>query len=367
MAYRVDASALRSEISYPPKSARDLLGRAKTVAFAPPDDCLADPVASGDIRLAGGRCGTVMSALEDMAVDAGFEVVSWRALRGSEPALHYARRSGVDVMFEINSLEIRHESVGIVGSGDATFFEVDSDGLARPITVGDGVRRRCQAELARGRAADGLYLDVKVISVRDGRALWHYRWLYSRYDTSEELARYYRGGKKKGTLYTLGMILLIAGGVDVIVGLSVDNSRVTTPGLLVGLAGGGILLLDRGSGTGPEAALCRGEGVEGPTAPSPRSPGAGAGSSTSRFTFVIPGKPSVDEAVRELAQMAAVDFLSLVVAIRSLSSSSPPDPPKVLVAKRRKLRPAGTRACLDMKALWEQGRVSKQHVKKACM
>ena len=80
--------------------------RGETVAFFPPDRCLersAAPTGTVEdqqvLRL---QCGVVMSELEKAAIAAGFQVVSWQALRGSDRPLRYARDQKVAVLFEIN-------------------------------------------------------------------------------------------------------------------------------------------------------------------------------------------------------------------------------------------------------------------------
>lgn len=91
----------QNELQFPPPNALDVLSEAKTVAFAPPDDCLE---ASEGKDIARQRCGEVMTALEQAASASGLQVLSWQAIRGNEPALSYARRSNVDILFEINRL-----------------------------------------------------------------------------------------------------------------------------------------------------------------------------------------------------------------------------------------------------------------------
>src|SRR5262245_12542778 len=88
--FAVDARGVGESVRFPSGEARKALSDAKVVAFAPPDAC-ADTSSGADIMRQ--QCGEVMAALEEAASDVGFEVVSWQALRGDQPALTYAREN----------------------------------------------------------------------------------------------------------------------------------------------------------------------------------------------------------------------------------------------------------------------------------
>lgn len=158
-----------------PREARELLANAKTVAFFPPDACVnADPTQARaqEIRA---QCGAMMSALERAAEDAGYEVLSWQNLRGSKRAIEYARESNVDVLFEVNELEA---SVLDDSTVRHTFsFTEGNDN--KPLDVSTSLAESCRdyafrADPPRTAALAGR-LDIKTVSVADGRDRWHYR------------------------------------------------------------------------------------------------------------------------------------------------------------------------------------------------
>ena len=156
-----------------PREARELLANAKTVAFYPPDSCLnADPSQASSQQIKA-RCGAMMSALERAAEDAGYEVLSWQNLRGSKRAIEYAQESHVDVLFEVNDLEA--EPLDDV-SVKHTFTFSEGDGT--PLDVSTSLAETCRDYAFRANppkaAALAGRVDIKTVSVADGRDRWHY-------------------------------------------------------------------------------------------------------------------------------------------------------------------------------------------------
>ncbi|HSD87258.1 MAG TPA: hypothetical protein VLB44_07075, partial [Kofleriaceae bacterium] len=174
--YRVDQQFGGGEESEPPPvEARQLLANAKTVAFYPPDMCL-DNKQQGTRSIVA-RCGTVLSELERDAERAGYEVVSWVNLRGDKRPIEYAREANVDVLFEINELLPQQVSDSEV-QRTLTFFERDEHGNDKDLGVSQSVAERCRKWATRDQpVTPGLTstLDIKTVSVTDGRARWHYR------------------------------------------------------------------------------------------------------------------------------------------------------------------------------------------------
>jgi hypothetical protein len=163
-----------------PVEARQLLANAKTVAFYPPDQCInADPSITGrKLQELKANCGVMMSTLERAAQDAGYEVLSWQNLRGSKRAIEYAREANVDVLFEINDFE---HDVLLDNQVQHTFefFERHGDGNDTPLQVATPVAQQCanyafQADKPGAAARTGA-IDIKTVSVVDGRDRWHYR------------------------------------------------------------------------------------------------------------------------------------------------------------------------------------------------
>lgn len=174
--YRIDQQFGGGEESEaPPPEARQLLAQAKTVAFFPPDTCLDNKQQAAHSIVA--RCGVVLSQLERNAERAGYEVVSWVNLRGERRPIEYAREANVDVLFEINELLPQRVDDRDV-QRTLTFFEREENGADRDLAVPQSIAARCQAWATRDQAVSpGLTstLDIKTVSVSDGRARWHYR------------------------------------------------------------------------------------------------------------------------------------------------------------------------------------------------
>lgn len=163
-----------------PREARELLASAKTVAFYPPDVCINADSSMGRERQAEihATCGATMSALERAAEDAGYQVLSWQNLRGNKRPIEYAREANVDVLFEVNEIEpavlddttVKHTF---------TFFEGDGSAADQPLQVSTAVAEACRdyafrADPPKAAALTGS-IDIKTVSVTDGRDRWHYR------------------------------------------------------------------------------------------------------------------------------------------------------------------------------------------------
>lgn len=174
--YRIDQQFGGGEESEaPPVEARQLLAHAKTVAFFPPDTCLDNKQQATRSIVA--RCGVVLSELERNAERAGYEVVSWVNLRGERRPIEYAREANVDILFEINELLPQRVDDRDV-QRTLTFFERDDAGADSNLPVAQSIAERCQKWATRDQpVSPGLTstLDIKTVSVSDGRARWHYR------------------------------------------------------------------------------------------------------------------------------------------------------------------------------------------------
>jgi hypothetical protein len=156
-----------------PREARELLANAKTVAFYPPDQCVNSDPSQARAQQIRARCGVMMSALEHAAEEAGYEVLSWQNLRGSKRAIEYAQESHVDVLFEVNDLEA--EPVDDVSVKHTFTF---TDGDDKPLDVSTSLAETCRdyafkADPPRAAALAGR-VDIKTVSVADGRDRWHY-------------------------------------------------------------------------------------------------------------------------------------------------------------------------------------------------
>jgi hypothetical protein len=170
----------------PTVEARKLLQSAKTVAFYPPEDCTNTEMVNVNAKSVEERrrmqelrasCGVLMSSLERAAESAGYEVLSWQNLRGQKRAIEYAREANVDVLFEINAFTPEQLDASQV-KHTISFFEA-TDEKALELTVDPVTARRCKndadASIKLQIAGYTGTIDIKTVSVVDGRDRWHYR------------------------------------------------------------------------------------------------------------------------------------------------------------------------------------------------
>jgi hypothetical protein len=163
-----------------PVEARELLAAAKTIAFFPPDACVNVDMSAGDTKIKQLRanCGVLMSTLERAAERAGYEVLSWQNLRGGKRPIDFAREANVDVLFEINEFDLGEINDSQV-QRTLAFFERSDRSVDAPLSVATPIAQRCseyakRADPMRAAALNGT-IDIKTVSVSDGRARWRYR------------------------------------------------------------------------------------------------------------------------------------------------------------------------------------------------
>lgn len=173
---------LQTGAAEPAPEAKDIVKQATSLAFNPPDAC-------SDVKAAGAgasevgnvmrlQCGVLMTELEAAATRAGFSVLSWQTLRGGR-AIDYAREKNVDLLFEVNDLSFDLPVQDLYSVSNVAFFEAKAEGGVRqPLVVPDamGTARRCQEQYWKAATpAQTVTLDVKLVSVNDGRVRWTYR------------------------------------------------------------------------------------------------------------------------------------------------------------------------------------------------
>lgn len=217
--YRFDQQLAGGEDPEPaPVEARQLLAGARTVAFFPPDRCVNTTDKAESEKEFRASCGVLLSLLERAAERAGYEVVSWVNLRGTQRPIDYAREAKVDVLFEIN--EVATDTIRDVDAKRTlTFFDRTTAG-DQPLTVTAPVAERCRGWSAQRdpqiSIGDVGTIDIKTVSVADGRARWHYRKTLSRpTGLAPAKARFIaRNQPNRAT-----QALLTIGGVNLIVGV----------------------------------------------------------------------------------------------------------------------------------------------------
>lgn len=290
--YKISTRSTQTEsdpetLKLPPSAAIELLAEVKTVAFAPPDTCLESGIGND---IATQRCGEVMTALEQAASESGLQVVSWQSLRGNEPALNYARRSSVDILFELNRLGPDNSSDTISRNGTLGFYEVNKANVhALPVTK--ATQDRCANKLlekfAINATQNGVILDVKMVSVRTGMVLWNYRHRF--HSTISMLNK----EDIEGIRYFVN-----EGEPDQI-----------------------LCTKDTGSDVPPNAnSISEPKSRWDAKTPDTKTPDAKSPQGT--FEHLIPGKPSSSSALRQAAQVAASEFVELLVYMQALNSNT---------------------------------------------
>lgn len=166
----------------PVPEAREIVKTATSLAFNPPDVCT-------DVKAAGAgatevnnvmrlQCGVLMTELEAAATRAGFSVLSWQTLRSGR-AIDYARSANIDILFEVNDLSFDIPVQDLYSVTNMSFSERPAEGgPTRPLVVSDTMTtaKRCQEQYWRqAQPAQTVTLDVKMVSVADGRVRWTYR------------------------------------------------------------------------------------------------------------------------------------------------------------------------------------------------
>lgn len=163
--------------------ARSVIAAAKTVAFTPPDWCRGGlTVETDSVAIENpppNDCAVLLARLESAAMAAGFEVVSWQTLQGARRPIAYARENGIDLLFELNDLRLGMEPSELYKSVNARFYE---SALGQAITLRDTTRTLggCLPGFEPALGAEAaVKLDLKMVSVRDGRVHWTYRATHS--------------------------------------------------------------------------------------------------------------------------------------------------------------------------------------------
>lgn len=211
------------------REARQLLASARTVAFYPPDYCInVDKEDVARSRTLRANCGVLLSSLERAAENAGYEVVSWQNLRGSQRPIDYAREAKVDVLFEINEFDF-----GAVNDKKLArtmeYTKYPTDGASSPFSPPPDVDARCQQYAAARRKVTDVakigVIDIKTVSVADGRNRWRYRKSLTKpRDVAYERLAF---GSRPTTNRGAG-VLTVIGAVGLAVGLGLGLAQITS-------------------------------------------------------------------------------------------------------------------------------------------
>jgi len=172
--------------------------RIKTVAVQAPTECASEGAASATgganerekrTTVLETRCGVEMAEVERALTRAGYVVISWQNLHAafgeradkSENYVVVARRLGAQVLFNVNSLERVHVTVGEDASWDRHFArdEENAKDADKPIPEKDTMRLRALIEPSEKQIADGnrlgAMLDLTAVAVETSQSFWFYR------------------------------------------------------------------------------------------------------------------------------------------------------------------------------------------------
>ncbi len=166
--------------------AAQLLRPGIKIAFFPPTSAGACETTTAEQSVAKEKdlivmqCGVLMSGLEARAAKAGYQVVSWQALKHPErPPLEMARSLEVDVLFEINELSVGRRELDRARATSLSFGQQTRADDRSDVLVSPAVAQRCRGAFAPVLEQTGVtleaVLDAKGVEVRSGRALWYYK------------------------------------------------------------------------------------------------------------------------------------------------------------------------------------------------
>lgn len=160
--------------------ARAVMAGATTIAFVPPDTChtilaVTEQTVEEAPEEDGLGCASLMSRLEAGAISHGFEVVSWQSLHGPQRPIDYAQQLGVDVLFEVNEAGFGVPAAELYASAETRVFDGATGqavAVANPVLVAQRCIPGFEPALDAGAT---VVLDVKMVSVADGKVHWAYR------------------------------------------------------------------------------------------------------------------------------------------------------------------------------------------------
>lgn len=173
---------------------RSLRNRIRKLGVRPPDVCADQGISAGSgasqlqLGVLRTRCGVEMAELERALTRAGFEVVSWSALRqrvdaGEQPLLDAARDLDIDLLLQVNALERIDIRPGRDARWERTYYRATREGEPRDPAA---VPRKRAAEFDRliaereasqqSGARVGATINVSGVWVESASAIWFYEW-----------------------------------------------------------------------------------------------------------------------------------------------------------------------------------------------
>jgi len=179
------------------RSYSSVLKRTRTVALRAPDSCANEGAARarGESSTTGGilqtDCGVEMSELERALARAGFNVVSWDAIRKmvkfeNITPVAASNRLGADVLFMINSLERTRTDTGMNARWEREFHAANARGEVMGRTeVAESRALKLEALMTGPEQAltPGARLsatiNVSAVNVKTGRTIWFYEWTHT--------------------------------------------------------------------------------------------------------------------------------------------------------------------------------------------
>ncbi len=166
----------------------------RKLGLRPPDVCADQGMsqASGAGALQLGvlrtRCGVEMAELERALTRAGYEVVSWSALRQrvdtrEQSLLEAASALGIDLVLQVNALERMELRPGRDARWERSFYRATQQGEPRDTAAVSRARAADFDRLIGAREASlqagsrvGASINVSGVWVESGSAIWFYEW-----------------------------------------------------------------------------------------------------------------------------------------------------------------------------------------------
>lgn len=191
----------------------EIAPQISTLAIQAPDKCINESQAkatgrslgkASDDNILGTECGVEMAGIERALAKTGYNVISWKVLKGamkpstyqSKTNLEAAAKLGADALFQINSLERGEANAGRDARWDRRYYESDDEGKKGEKArvkkkVADQLDRLSQkTEIKKGAKDIVVYnatINASVTYTKNGHAIWFYNWANKNKVGSDEL------------------------------------------------------------------------------------------------------------------------------------------------------------------------------------
>lgn len=352
MSLEVSAAAVSSgfdnRVDQLTQDAPTLLAKGTRVAFFPPDSCLntsAAPHGASQVGVIQMQCGILISNLETSLAKAGYEVVSWQALKPSTTGdgsrvIDRAKELGVKILFEVDQLSVNARAKGSAQLAGMKVFEQTTYYNRKPLKVSKEVGDACKgvaSNISKYMAENWLSFEEnsatfssKGVDVDTGRALWYYQKTLSMNPDAKrtvELDLFYEAAPNYETYVKeynegqwIGYLMVLLGGVGVTVGIPAEQDGLIAVGAVSAVSGLLIIFLSNAFSPDtidvpatyapPSEILCVTKDVEPPFLPTKERRQESGDSSSFTFEQSAAGDDDKKRQITEkLIQMTTEDFV----------------------------------------------------------